>query len=74
MTDLGISIVLLLSRFNFRPPEKEPERSLEEMMTGSVSVESDAEIEIIEDPPKDSLWMDALDKEDVMKGVFGDAH
>ena len=44
------------------------------MMTGSVSVESDAEIEIIEDPPKESLWMDALDKEDLMKWVFGDDH
>ena len=70
----GISSILLFCRFNFRPPEKDPEPSLEELATGSVSVESDAEIVIMEDPPKESLWMDALDKDDLMKWVFGDDH
>ena len=69
---LVVSSMLLLCRFNFHPPEKEPEPSIEEMATGSVSVESDAEVEVIEDPPKESLWMDGLDKDDLMRWVFGD--
>ena len=69
---LVVSSMLLLCRFNFHPPEKEPEPSIEEMATGSVSVESDAEVEVIEDPSKESLWMDGLDKDDLMKWVFGD--
>lgn len=69
---LGISIVLLFCKFNFSPPEKESGPSLEELATGSASVELDAEVEIIEDPPNESLWMDGLDKDDLMKWVFGD--
>lgn len=69
---LSISSVLLFCKFNFYPPEKEQEPSIEEMATGSVSVESDAEVEIIEDPPKESLWMDGIDKDGLMKWVFGD--
>ena len=72
LSGLSISSILLFCRFNFSPPEKESEPSLEELATGSASVEPDAEVEIIEDPPKESLWMDGLDKEDLMKWVFGD--
>ena len=69
---LVVSSMLLLCRFNFSPPEKEPEPSIEELATGSASVELDAEVEIIEDPPKASLWMDGLDKDDLLKWVFGE--
>ena len=63
---------MLLCRFNFHPPEKEPEPSIEELATGSASIELEAEVEIIEDPPKASLWMDGLDKDDLLKWVFGE--
>ena len=69
---LVVSSMLLLCRFNFHPPEKEPEPSIEELATGSASVDLDAEVEIIEDPPKASLWMDGLDKDDLLKWVFGE--
>ena len=69
---LVVSSMLLLCRFNFSPPEKEPEPSLEELATGSASVEVNAEVETIEDPPKASLWMDGLDEEDLLNWVFGE--
>ena len=72
LVGLCVSSMLLFCTFNFYPPEKEAEPPIEELATGSVTVESDAEVEIIEDPPKESLWMDGLDKEDLMKWVFGD--
>ena len=68
----GVSCTLWFCRFNFHPDEKEPEPSIEELATGCVSVESNAEVEIIDEPQKDSLWMDGLDKDELMNWVFGD--
>lgn len=67
-----VSCALWFCRFNFHPPEKEPEPSIEALATGCVSVESNAEVEIIEEPQKESLWMDGLDKDELMNWVFGD--
>ena len=72
LVGLCVSSILLFCQFNFYPSEKEPEPAIEELATGSITVESDAEVEIIEEPPKESLWMDGLDKDDLMKWVFGD--
>ena len=72
LVGLCVSSMLLFYRFNFYPPEKEFEPPIEELATGSVTVESDVEVEIIEEPPKESLWMDGLGKDDLMKWVFGD--
>ena len=69
---LSVSYMLLFCKFNLYPPEKKQEPSIEELATGSVSVEADAEVEIIEEQLKESLWMDGLDKDDLMKWVFGD--
>ena len=72
LVGLSVAYMLLFCKFNFYPPNKEWEPSIEEMATGTVFVESDAEVEIIKDPPKESLWMDGLDKDGLMKWVFGD--
>lgn len=72
LVGLCVSSMLLFCAFNFYPPEKESEPPIEEQATGSVTVKSDAEVEIIEEPPKESLWMDGLGKDDLMKWVFGD--
>ena len=72
LVGLCVSSMLMFCTFNFYPPEKESEPPIEERATGSVTVESDAEVEIIKEPPKESLWMDGLDKDDLLKWVFGD--
>ena len=41
-------------------------------MTGSVDIQLEAKVEIIEEAPKESLWMDGLGKDDLMQWVFGE--
>ena len=69
---LSISCILLFGKFNFHPPKKEPEPSIEELVTGSVDIQLEAEVETIEEAPKESLWMDGLGKDDLMQWVFGE--
>lgn len=68
----SVSCTLYFCEFNFNPPKKEEESHPEELLTGTFSVECDAEVESIEEPKKESLWMDQLDKDDLMDWVFGD--